>query len=431
MENKTNTVKEVVLGVAKSLKKGDKRVAVSPHKIHFLKPAAWNNGRERTEIRVLVEKGAGEGAGYSDEDYIKAGAEIVDLNNLLKRSDILLDIKQRPKSGLLEKGINIFYAHIEKGQGPEQLRAILESEKVNIYSPETFWLQGRNGGDLVRGTNLGFFAGTGGVHLLFEGIKLSYQERRKQLVPFEFSPKTDGATAEQIKNSFSKIGDQEKSLKFAIIGGKDGLVSSGAQNEFNKAGINYDFIDKTITSDEAELSKKLSEYDGIINASVWNPGNPRIITKKQISSMKEGAVLIDVTCDQDRSSTVDSEGDPIIGGVRYSYETKWGDLNMFYWVGPDKHKFNDPNPLRFDPGKTRVLYNTNGMVPAGTSTAAVASDAYFNMIFPYLTNIIRAVSQGTKLPKNGLVVKEGKIHDPELREVVQNREDLTEFSKYL
>ena len=431
MKQKREGVKEVVLGVAKSLKQGDNRVAIAPHKIHSLKPAAWNNGREKTELKVLVEKGAGEGAGYSDSEYIKAGAEIVNLKNLLVRSNILVDVKQRPKDGLLQNGVNVFYAHMEKGQGPEQLGAVLEAENVNVYSPETFWLREKEGVGLVRGTNLGYFAGMGGVHLLFEGIKLSYQARNKKSVPFGFFPKVEGATADEIKDSYKKVGELEKSIKFTIIGGKNGLASSGAQHEFDKAGVHYDFIYRDVTSDEAKFAKKIAEYDGLINATVWNPGDSRIITKKQISSMRKGAVLIDVTCDQDRSSTVEDEGDPVIGGVRYSYETKWGDSNTFYWVGSEEHKFNDTDPLKFEQGKTRVLYNTNGMVPAGTSTAAVASDAYFNMIFPYLTNIIRAVSQGTKLPDNGLVVKDGRIHHSELREVIQSRKDLDKFRRYL
>ena len=55
------------------------------------------------------------------------------------------------------------------------------------------------------------------------------------------------------------------------------------------------------------------------------------------------------------------------------------------------------------------------------------------MIFPYLCDIVRAVSQGTELPDNGLVVKEGKLHDQQLIGEVSDtaREDLQEFQQYL
>ena len=151
------------------------------------------------------------------------------------------------------------------------------------------------------------------------------------------------------------------------------------------ASIKFDFLYRDITGDQEKLAQAIGQYDGIINATLWNPGNPRIITKKQIAAMKEGAVLVDNTCDVDKNSTPTSEGDPISGGVRYSFESKWRDPSTFYWVGPEVHTFvpasdqeeffNPEHPAtscRIDPASTamdprefaegtRVLYNANGM----------------------------------------------------------------------
>ncbi len=402
----------VYLGVAKSVKSGDNRVAVPPQGIAALKPAAWNNGRDRTKLEVLVEEGAGLRVGYTDDDYRQAGAQVVSQTELLEKSHILVDVKQRLKpEELLQEGINFFYAHVEKGQGREQLTALLQRGGVTAYSPETFWVRENTTGNLVRGTNLGYYSGIGGVHLMLEGIKLSYELRgaAPDATPFSFFPQVDGATAEDITRAYEKIGSLERSMRIAIIGGTRGMVSSGAQDELQKAGISFDMLYKDVTKNQNILAERIGEYDAILNATRWTSGDPRIITKRQILAMKEGAVLMDDTCDQDGSSTEDSEGDPIIGGVRYSYESKWGDKNTFYWVGPERHTFDDDSPRTFLPGEVKVLYNVIGMIPGGTSTARVASVAYFGMIFPYLTNIIRAVSQGTELPKQGLIVKDGRI----------------------
>ncbi len=440
----------VYLGVAKSVKAGDNRVAVPPQYIPSLKPAAWNNGRERTRLEILVEEGAGNRAGFSDEEYQAAGATIVSLGTILERAHILLDVKQRLlPSQILADGVNIFYAHVEKGQGKEQLRALLEQNNVTAYSPETIWVTENSSGNLVRGTNLGYYSGIGGVHLMLEGIKLSYQLRgaAPDAVPFSFFPEVDGASEQDITQAYEKIGTLERSMRFAILGGPKGMVSSGAQDELRRAGLSFDLLYKDSTQkygkDDAKnqefIAEKIRQYDAILNATVWKPGDPRIITKRQILTMKEGAVLMDDTCDKDGSSTKESEGDPVKGGVRFSYESSWGEKNTFYWVGSERHTFNDDSPRTFLPGEVRVLYNVIGMIPGGTSTAQAASEAYFGMIFPYLTNIIRAVSQGTELPKQGLIVKDGRIvHEGNgitekvgLRTYVQEREDLAQFRKYL
>lgn len=436
MKKMENVIK---LGVPKSIKSGDNRVSIPPHYIRTLDLAVWNNyGRDETKLEVLVQKGAGKRCGYSDEDFIAAGAKIVNYDELLTKSNILLDVKQREPNEtfkvdkyILEDRVNFFYAHVEKGQGPDQLRVLLEADGVSCYSPETFWAKDNETGKNTRAINLGFYSGIGGVHNLFEGIKLSYELRGIKPVPFSFFPEVNGASADDITNAYSNISSLERELNYAIIGGKKGLVSSGAQREFERAGIEYDFIYRDLTGDQDKLAEVISNYDGILNATVWNSGDPRIITKRQIQTMKEGVVFVDDTCDEDGSSTKENEGNPVVGGVRFSYETKWGDHNTFYWVGPEAHAFNDENPRHFKPGEHRILYSTIGMIPGGTSTAKAASEAYFRMIFPYLTEIIRSVSQGTQLPENGLVVKDGKIHDNDLRQLVQTRTHLTEFKPYL
>ncbi|MBI2548125.1 hypothetical protein HYW21_02135 [Candidatus Woesearchaeota archaeon] len=421
----------VRLGVVKSMKAGDSRVAVSPPNVPLLKNAPWDNGRDRVDLEVMVEKDAGEKSGYADKDYEAVGARIVDLDEVMETGHILLDVKQRPVEGVLPDGVNFFYAHVEKGQGPEQLRALLGRGGVTAYSPETIWVLDGRTGEQRRGVNLGYYAGVGGVHLLLEGVNLSHRAQGyANSHPFHFFPEVHGANYDQISHAYGKIGDQERGLRFAIIGGSNGLVSSGASREFRIAGLSFDLLYKDITRDEVKMVDVAPQYDGIINASVWNPGDPRIVTRNVLAAMKEGAVFIDDTCDQDRSSTPDGEGDPVIGGVRYSFETKWGDPNAFYWVGPDGHTFEASSPREQSNG-ARVLYNTIGMIPGGTTTAKAASDAYFRMIFPYLVNIIRAVSQGTTLPENGMVVRDGRIFHPMLREQVGMRNDLAEFRPHL
>ena len=59
----------MIVGILKEIKVAEKRVSMTPAGVISM----ISNGHE-----VLVEKAAGEGAGYPDAEYIAAGAAIVD-----------------------------------------------------------------------------------------------------------------------------------------------------------------------------------------------------------------------------------------------------------------------------------------------------------------------------------------------------------------
>lgn len=417
-------MKDVInVGIPLTLKKGDNRVSLPPFCINDLVTRLGLPSNYK--LNFLVQKSAGKNAGYPDESYLDLGAEIVNLEELISRTDILVDVKQRPQHGIVPNAINMFYAHVEKGQGIEQLRALLNAGNVTAYSPETCKIQKR------EGETTGYYSGVGGARLLMEGIKLSNQVRGLgHIGPFSFFPTVEDSTEDQIHEAYELIGKRERKLKIAVFGGERGRVATGAREELEKAGLSYDLLYKDITNNPQRLLEIISNYDGIINATQWKPGDPRIITKDVLKKIKPGAVIADITCDPDLSSTVDSEGSPVLGGVRYTFESRWGEKNKFYWVGPENHTFNDLDPLEIK-SDTHVLYNTVGMIPGGLSTAKRASYAYFNMVSDLLVDVIKSVVYCQELPTDGLVIKEGIIYHPKLRELVSTRKDLAEFKLYL
>ncbi len=415
--------RSVNIGIPLTLKKGDNRVSIPPFCITDLLTRL--NLPENYSLNFFVESSAGKKAGYSDDSYLGLGAKVVDLEELISKTDILVDVKQRPQHGIVPNAINMFYAHVEKGQGIRQLRALLNAGNVTAYSPETCLVQKR------EGETTGYYSGVGGARLLMEGIKLSYQRRGLgQIGPFSFFPTVEDSNEDAIHQAYELVGKKERMLKIAVLGGKNGRVATGAMGELEKAGIQYDLLYKDITNDHSTMLNIISKYHGIINATQWRPGNLRIITKDIIEKIKPGAVIADITCDPDLSSTINSEGDPIMGGVRYTFESRWGEKNKFYWVGPEEHTFNDDDPLEKKSG-THVLYNTVGMIPGGLSTAKGASFAYYNMVSDLLVDVINSVVYNNNLPEDGLVIKSGKIYHPGLRELVSVREDLKEFKPYL
>src|SRR6266516_424291 len=97
----------MIIGVPKEIKEQEQRVALLPSAAGQL---------VRREHSVLVEKSAGIGSGYPDEEYKKAGAEIVDLaKDVFARADMIVKVKEPlpAEFPLLRKGQILFtYLHL-------------------------------------------------------------------------------------------------------------------------------------------------------------------------------------------------------------------------------------------------------------------------------------------------------------------------------
>ncbi|OPZ64933.1 MAG: NAD(P) transhydrogenase subunit alpha part 1 [Firmicutes bacterium ADurb.Bin506] len=76
----------LVIGVPKEIMKGERRVSAMPDTVKKMVAEG---------AKVLVEKGAGEGSYFHDEDYAAAGAELVaDVRDVFAKADIILKVKE-------------------------------------------------------------------------------------------------------------------------------------------------------------------------------------------------------------------------------------------------------------------------------------------------------------------------------------------------
>ncbi|KAL1989987.1 hypothetical protein VTN49DRAFT_7184 [Thermomyces lanuginosus] len=75
----------LTVGIPRETFPNERRVAVTPQNVALLLKKGFS--------RVLVEKGAGEAAQFPDEEYIKAGAVVVDRDVLWSQSNIVLKVR--------------------------------------------------------------------------------------------------------------------------------------------------------------------------------------------------------------------------------------------------------------------------------------------------------------------------------------------------
>ena len=97
----------MIIGVPKEIKAGEKRVAVTPQGVDAL--VAHHH-------RVLVEKGAGEGSGFTDQEYQKAGAILVEKKeDVWGEAEMVVKVKEplEPEFPLMKPGQILFtYLHL-------------------------------------------------------------------------------------------------------------------------------------------------------------------------------------------------------------------------------------------------------------------------------------------------------------------------------
>ena len=118
----------MIFGVLKDIKEGENRVMVTPLE------AATIVADGHT---VLAQKDCGTGCGFTDQQYINAGAEIVGtMEEMYQRSDMLVKVKEIEESEFeLLRENQIIMTCIHPAGHPEELQALID-KKVIAFTAE-------------------------------------------------------------------------------------------------------------------------------------------------------------------------------------------------------------------------------------------------------------------------------------------------------
>src|SRR6476659_6058396 len=115
----------MIIGVPKEIKEQEQRVALLPSGTLQL----TKHGHT-----VLVETNAGLGSGYPDEDYIKAGAEIVEqAKDVFARADMIVKVKEplAAEFPLLRRG-QILFTYLHLAASKNLTEALLKSGVTGV-----------------------------------------------------------------------------------------------------------------------------------------------------------------------------------------------------------------------------------------------------------------------------------------------------------
>ncbi|MEP0987315.1 alanine dehydrogenase [Ekhidna sp.] len=271
----------MIIGVPKEIKNNENRVAVTPSGVvEFTK-----RGHE-----VYIQTTAGDGSGFSDDQYVDAGAKILpSIEEVYGIAEMIIKVKEpiEPEYKLCKKDQLIFtYFHFASHE--PLTKAMIESGAVCL-AYETVERPDRSLPLLIPMSEV---AG-----------RMSVQEGAKYL-------------EKPLKGRGILLGGVPgvRPAKVMILGG--GIVGTNAAKMAAGMGADVTILDlnlqrlrqlddimpanvNTFMSSEYNIRELISTHDLIIGA-VLIPGAkaPNLITKDMLKEMQPGTVLVDVAVDQ-------------------------------------------------------------------------------------------------------------------------------------
>ncbi|MEH7336504.1 alanine dehydrogenase [Neobacillus drentensis] len=268
------------IGVPKEIKNNENRVALTPAGVvSFLNAGHF----------VLVEKDAGIGSGFTNEDYAKAGAEIIDsAEQVWTKADMIMKVKEPLTSEYkyFRQGLILFtYLHLA---AEPPLAQALKDNGVIAIAYETVTANRT----LPLLTPMSEVAG-----------------RMAAQIGAQFLQKNNGGQGILLAG----VPGVNRG-KVTIVGG--GIVGTNAAKMAIGLGADVTIIDlsadrlrqlddifgnqiKTLMSNPFNIAEAVAEADLLIGA-VLIPGAkaPKLVTEEMVKTMKPGSVIVDVAIDQ-------------------------------------------------------------------------------------------------------------------------------------
>ncbi|AJD51577.1 L-alanine dehydrogenase [Thalassospira xiamenensis M-5 = DSM 17429] len=271
----------MLIGIPKEIKNHEYRVGLTPSSVR----EATAHGHD-----VIIETNAGAGIGCSNDDYVAAGAKIVDTAaEIFAKSEMIVKVKepQKVEYEQLREG-QLLFTYLHLAPDPEQTEGLIKSG-VTAIAYET-----------VTDKN-------GGLPLLAPMSEVAGR----------MAPQVGAAALQKANGGRGMLLGGVPGVapaKVVVIGG--GVVGTNAARIAAGMGADVIILDKNVkrltyiddvfgpriktqyaTIDDTEAL--VYDADMVVGA-VLIPGAaaPKLIHKNQLSTMKPGSVIVDVAIDQ-------------------------------------------------------------------------------------------------------------------------------------
>ena len=271
----------MLIGVPKEIKNHEYRIGMIPASVREL----VHNGHD-----VIVEKDGGIGIGFSDQDYIDAGANIADEASVIfEKADMIVKVKepQAVERAMLREG-QILFTYLHLAPDLPQTQDLVDSKAVCIaYETVT----DAHGG-LPLLAPMSEVAGRMAIQAGAQTLEKSNQGSGMLLggVP-------GVAPAKVVIIGGGMVGNNAAQMAVGL--GADVTILDRNIDVLRSLNIQFGNTAKVIYSTADALEKEVLAADLVIGA-VLIPGAaaPKLVTKEHIKKMKAGSAIVDVAIDQ-------------------------------------------------------------------------------------------------------------------------------------
>ncbi|MFN3395799.1 MAG: alanine dehydrogenase [Thermodesulfovibrionales bacterium] len=269
----------MIIGVPKEIKRHEYRVGIIPSGVAELKKAGHT---------VLIESGAGEGSGFTDEEYLKEDADIVDRQTLFRKSDLIVKVKEPlpEEYDLIREGQLIFtYLHLAPNP---QLTDLLIARKTTALGYETL----EKDGTLPLLTPMSEIAGR------MAPLMASYYLQKIHGGRGILSSGTVGVSpAKTIIIGAGVVGTNAARICLGL--GMETVVLNRGIERLQRIDEVFQGRVKTLILNMDNLINEIKDADIVIGAILVPGGRtPVIIKREMLGLMKKGSVIVDVSVDQ-------------------------------------------------------------------------------------------------------------------------------------
>ncbi|MGA7278932.1 MAG: alanine dehydrogenase [Desulfocapsaceae bacterium] len=271
----------MIVGILKEIKVAEKRVSMTPAGVI----AMIRNGHV-----VLVEKTAGEGAGYPDSEYVSAGATILDTAaEIYQKSDMVMHVKEpQPSEYEMIREGQIVFTYLHLAADEQQTHALIKSKSVAI-AYETIE---KDNGSLPLLVPMSEVAG-----------RMATQEAAKYIeMPQGGMGILLGGVTGVAPGPVVIIGGGVVGINAAKMACGLGAKVYVLDTNLQRLAYLDDVMPANcfpVMANETVLRDLVKEADVVIGAVlVAGAKAPKLLTRDMLKEMKKGSVIVDVAIDQ-------------------------------------------------------------------------------------------------------------------------------------
>lgn len=271
----------MIVGVPKEIKAQENRVAITPAGVKMFTDAGHT---------VLIEKNAGIGSAFSNEEYLQQGARILDTaQEIFANADMILKVKEPlPAEYGLIKENQIIFTYLHLAPDAAQTKALLQSKCIAI-AYETVQLAN---GSLPLLAPMSEVAGRMSVQV---GANLLQKINDGRGVLLGGVPGVEPGKVVIIGAGIVGL----NAAKMAVGLGAQVTMLDISQHRLAEIDDIFSGRVTTLMSNCFNI-EYVSKHADLLISAVLIPGAsaPKLITEDLVKSMKPGSVIVDVAIDQ-------------------------------------------------------------------------------------------------------------------------------------